>query len=72
MDPEHNIFSALRGWVEDGRTPDAIVATKFPGDDSSKPASMTRPLCPFPEQAVWTGKGSSNDASNFACKVAAK
>jgi feruloyl esterase len=28
---------------------------------------MTRPLCPFPAQAKWSGKGSSDDAANFKC-----
>ena len=69
LDPEHNIFSALRSWVEDGRQPDSIIATKFPGDDPTKPAAMTRPLCPFPKVAVWSGKGSSNEAVNYSCRV---
>jgi feruloyl esterase len=29
----------------------------------------TRPLCPYPQAAVWNGKGSTNDAANFSCKV---
>ena len=67
MDPEHNIFSALQVWVEQGRPPESVVATKYPGDDSSKPAAITRPLCPFPQQAVWKGRGSTTDAKSFAC-----
>ncbi len=69
LDPEHNIFSALRSWVEDGRQPDSIIATKFPGDDPTKPAATTRPLCSFPKVAVWSGKGSSNEAVNYSCRV---
>jgi feruloyl esterase len=30
---------------------------------------MTRPLCPYPQFAVWSGKGSAADAANFACKA---
>ena len=28
----------------------------------------TRPLCPYPQTARYTGTGSINDASNFVCK----
>jgi hypothetical protein len=27
----------------------------------------TRPLCPYPKEAVYTGIGSINDAANFVC-----
>jgi len=30
---------------------------------------MTRPLCPYPQAAVYRGSGSTNDAANFACKA---
>ncbi len=30
---------------------------------------MTRPLCPYPELAVYKGSGSTNDAGNFVCSV---
>ena len=29
----------------------------------------TRPLCPYPQQAVYTGTGSTDDAENFVCRV---
>ncbi len=70
LDPEHNIFMALRGWVEDQRVPDSVIASKFPGDDQTKPAATTRPLCPFPQQAVWDGKGPTSVAASFSCRVA--
>jgi len=30
---------------------------------------MTRPLCPYPQVAVYKGTGSTNDAGNFSCKM---
>jgi len=30
---------------------------------------MTRPLCPYPQVAVYKGSGSTNDAANFTCKA---
>jgi feruloyl esterase len=28
----------------------------------------TRPLCPYPQTARYTGTGSTNEAANFVCK----
>jgi feruloyl esterase len=52
-------LAALEQWVEKGKAPDQIIASK-PG--------RTRPLCPYPEHAVYKGSGSTDDASNFVCK----
>jgi len=30
----------------------------------------TRPLCPYPQVARYSGNGSPDDAANFACKAA--
>ena len=29
---------------------------------------MTRPLCPYPQVAVYNGSGLTTDAGNFTCK----
>jgi feruloyl esterase len=67
-DPEHDIFAALRGWVEDNRVPAEIIATKFTNDVATQPVLMTRPLCPYPEKAMWDGKGDTKVAASFSCK----
>jgi hypothetical protein len=67
-DAGDDVVDALMRWVERGVAPEKIVATKFNEDDSSKGILMTRPLCPFPAKAAWTGKGSTDDAANFVCK----
>jgi hypothetical protein len=72
VDPEHNIFSALQQWVEQGKVPSRIVATKYTNDDPAQPTLMTRPLCAFPREPKWTGKGSTSDAANFKCEAPAK
>ena len=53
---------AVARWVEQGVAPDTLLAEK-------KTASgvISRPLCPHPLMAVWTGKGSTGDAENFVC-----
>jgi feruloyl esterase len=69
LDPEHNIFSALQRWVEQGTAPSRLIATKFTNDDPAQPISMTRPLCAYPREAKWIGKGSTSEAANFRCDL---
>ncbi len=64
-----DIELALHGWVEKGIAPSSIIATKYMDDDPKKSVKMTRPLCPYPKVATWTGKGSTDNAANFVCKV---
>ena len=56
-------FTALVNWVERGKAPQQIVASggAVPG--------RTRPLCPYPEQAVYKGRGSIDDAASFVCRA---
>jgi hypothetical protein len=59
------LFEALVDWVERGKAPDTILAAKKSGGSTTQ----TRPLCPYPAFARWTGKGSTDEASNFVCEV---
>jgi feruloyl esterase len=67
-DAENDVVDAMEQWVERGVAPDKIVATKFKNDDPKKDVVMTRPLCPYPQNAKWDGKGSTNDAASFICR----
>jgi len=58
-DPQHNIDAALERWVEQGAVPNEVIA---------RGAGRTRPLCPYPQTAHYTGTGSTDDAANFVCK----
>lgn len=65
--------AALEAWVERGIAPGAVVATKY--DSDLKPLVTqtgtivrTRPLCPYPAVARWSGRGSSDEAANFDCR----
>jgi feruloyl esterase len=66
-DAEHDLVVALEHWVEQGVAPTHIIATKFHGDDHAKGVAMTRPLCPFPQVAKYSGSGDTAEAKNFAC-----
>ena len=74
------LFEAVVDWVERDVAPKTILAINAPGGagragvpatNAATPAPQvpgrTRPLCPFPTLAKWTGSGSSNDAANFMC-----
>ena len=58
-------FSALVSWVEKKTPPERIVATAGP---ATPWPGRTRPLCPYPQYARYTGKGSIEEAANFVCK----
>ncbi|MGZ3343102.1 MAG: tannase/feruloyl esterase family alpha/beta hydrolase [Caulobacteraceae bacterium] len=62
-DPQHDLLSALEDWVEHGRAPGRIVASKLEGGRVVR----TRPLCAWPAEARYTGKGSTDDAASFVC-----
>jgi feruloyl esterase len=61
-----DMVSALDQWVEQGKAPDQIVASKV----VSGAVIRTRPLCPYPQVATYKGSGSTDDAANFSCKAA--
>lgn len=67
-DSQHDIRLALEQWVEKGVEPDRIIATKYAGQDRSK-VEFTRPLCAYPEKAVYKENGNKNEAANFDCVV---
>ena len=67
MDAEHDMFTALSHWVDDGVAPAEVIATKFVGGDGSKGVEMQRPLCPYPERAQYKGQGDTNAAASFVC-----
>jgi feruloyl esterase len=52
-------------WVEKGTPPDRVAASQVVG---GKPI-RTRPLCPYPQVAVYSGQGSTDDSVNFACRA---
>jgi feruloyl esterase len=58
-----DMVAALEQWVERGAPPDRIVASHL----TNGTVDRTRPLCPYPQFAKYTGSGSSDDAANFVC-----
>ncbi|HEV3482761.1 MAG TPA: tannase/feruloyl esterase family alpha/beta hydrolase [Candidatus Acidoferrales bacterium] len=56
-------FQALINWVEKDIPPSQIVGATAPG---VTPA-LTRPLCPYPQTAIYNGTGDTNNAANYVC-----
>ncbi|HEY7333282.1 MAG TPA: tannase/feruloyl esterase family alpha/beta hydrolase [Bryobacteraceae bacterium] len=59
-----DMLSVIQQWVENGKTPAAVRASRLVDGK----AVRTRPLCPYPQVAVYKGKGSTDDAQSFTCK----
>ena len=60
-----DMLKALEQWVEQGQAPARIVASRFANDKLVR----TRPLCPYPQIARYSGSGSTDDEANFACQT---
>lgn len=69
-DSKHSMSMTLERWVEKGVAPGEIIATKYKNDlDPTSGVVRTRPLCPYPQTAQYTGAGSRDEAASFVCKV---
>jgi feruloyl esterase len=66
-DAGHDVFLALRQWVENGIAPMRIIGTKYVNDTSASGVAFTRPMCPYPRLARYRGTGDTTDGSNFIC-----
>ena len=60
------LFDVLTNWVENDVTPDTIMSSNPPARGTTGPP-RTRPMCPYPQYAVWNGVGDPNVASSFSC-----
>jgi len=54
----------LERWVEHHEAPRSIIANH----KTAGVIDRTRPLCPYPQTAVYLGAGSTDDAQNFRCE----
>jgi Tannase and feruloyl esterase len=58
-------MTAMIDWVEKGKAPDSIIASRVVDNRVVR----TRPLCPYPQVARYSGQGSIDEAANFRCVV---
>jgi len=57
-------FGALVTWVEKGVPPQTLLAS---GGSAAPATGRTRPLCPYPQTAIYNGSGSIDVAASFHC-----
>jgi feruloyl esterase len=60
-----DMLTALEQWDEQGTAPPSVVATRA----TNGVVDRSRPLCPYPQVALYKGTGDTNDAANFTCGV---
>ena len=61
-----NVFDGVEAvhiWHEKKQPPDQILASHL----TNNTVDRTRPLCPYPGIAQYSGKGSPDEAANYAC-----
>ena len=56
-------ITPLVDWVERGIAPDTLIASQRSGGTVTR----TRPLCPHPQVARYSGQGSADAAESFTC-----
>ncbi|KAL4986538.1 tannase and feruloyl esterase [Aspergillus falconensis] len=66
-DRRHDAVLALMAWVENGKAPDELVATKFVDDTPALGVQAQRRLCPYPRMAKYMG-GNWNTTESFRCE----
>ena len=69
--PQNGVdFNAVINWVEKGVAPSQVIGsgnTAAPAYIPGSPTTLTRPLCPYPQTAVYNGSGAVADAANWQC-----
>ena len=63
---QFHALAALERWREQDEPPKSITVVRV---NEHGGVDMTRPLCPYPQRALYRGTGSTNDAANFACSA---
>jgi feruloyl esterase len=70
-------ITPLEQWVEAGRAPEALMGKRLPplrfGPPAPGPAPAaadlgSRPICAYPQEAVYKGSGAAGDPSSFICR----
>jgi feruloyl esterase len=60
-----DMAAALDQWVTTSKAPASIAASRVREGKTDR----TRPLCPYPQIAVYKGTGDLEDGGNFSCKL---
>lgn len=56
--------TVIADWVEKGVAPERVIASKV----MQGTVTRTRPICAYPQRAVYSGTGSTDEAASFVCR----
>ena len=59
-----DVLNAVVRWVENGKAPTQLNGQRT---DSTGTVVLTRPVCPYPKVARYSGRGTTTDAKSFTC-----
>jgi feruloyl esterase len=62
---QFDMLESLDAWATRGIAPEKVIASHL----TNGAVDRTRPLCPYPQEALYKGTGSTDDAANFVCAV---
>lgn len=62
---DHDMVRALDLWVTTGQAPSLFIGAHM---NEAKDVTATRPICRYPLEARYTGRGDTNRAENFTCR----
>jgi feruloyl esterase len=66
-----DVLAQLMAWVENGQQPGPVIATKYVNDTPADGYAFQRPLCPYPQTAVYVNKSQSpSEPTAWACEKA--
>jgi len=69
-DAGHNLYHALEIWTEQGTPPGEVIASRVELQDGKPNVVFTRPLCAYPQRAVYSGTGDRSSAASWTCSAA--
>lgn len=67
VDADHDVILAMVKWVEEGKAPEQLIATKFTNDTLASGIESQRPLCPYPKQAKYVS-GDAKSSGSWECQ----
>ncbi|KAI1823955.1 putative ferulic acid Esterase/Feruloyl esterase [Xylaria intraflava] len=67
VDAQHDILLNLLAWRENATTNQVVATTWNTPTNTSSGVLRQRPLCPYPQMAIWDENGPVNDAKSWSC-----
>ncbi|MBV8838847.1 MAG: tannase/feruloyl esterase family alpha/beta hydrolase [Alphaproteobacteria bacterium] len=68
-DAQFDLLTSLTQWVESGKAPVSVIATKYKQDTPQLGVQAQRPICAYPQIPVYNGSGDTSLAASFRCRA---